>query len=135
MIARVITSRKRATRTCIMTRPLCLARAIHPNKGVILAQYLLRALVLGLALAQSAGATTITMWLRMTASHVCSQNADTRTPPRVMMVDISITLTWQYHFCHLLRSNGKDSEIGNCASREFMCPIICLCSRYGTKTF
>ncbi len=51
-----------------MTCPLCRVRAILLEEGVLLAQDLLCALVLGLALAQAAGATTITMWLRMTAS-------------------------------------------------------------------
>jgi hypothetical protein len=68
MITSAITSRKRATRLCTMTCPLCRVRAILLEEGVLLAQDLLCALVLGLALAQAAGATTITMWLRMTAS-------------------------------------------------------------------
>jgi hypothetical protein len=51
MIASAITSRKRATRPCIMTSPLHQARAIHLEEGVILIQDLLCNLVLGLALA------------------------------------------------------------------------------------
>jgi hypothetical protein len=51
MIAGAITSRKRATRSCIMTSPLCQAQTVHPEEGVILAQDLLCTHVLGLALA------------------------------------------------------------------------------------
>ncbi len=51
MIAGVITSRKRATRPCIMTSPLYQVQAICPEEGVVLAQDLLCALVLGLTLA------------------------------------------------------------------------------------
>ncbi len=51
-----------------MTSHLCRARAICLEEGVVLAQNLLCALVLGLALAQASGAMTITMWLRMTAN-------------------------------------------------------------------
>jgi hypothetical protein len=68
MIATTITSRKKATRPFIMTSPLHQAWAIHLDEGVVLAQDLLCALTPSLALAQAAGATTITMWLRMTAS-------------------------------------------------------------------
>jgi hypothetical protein len=75
MIASAITSRKRATRPCIMTSPLCRAQAIRPEEGVVLAQDLFCALVLGLPLAQAAGATTITIWLRMTTSQTCSPSA------------------------------------------------------------
>ncbi len=76
-----------------MTSPLCRAWAIRPKKGVILTQDLLCGLVLGLALAQAAGATTITMWLGMTPSHVRSPIMGTRTPPSVMTEDVSIALT------------------------------------------
>jgi hypothetical protein len=62
MIASVIISRKRATRPCAMTSPLSQVRTIFPEKGVALVQDLLPALVLGLALAQAAGATT--KWCR-----------------------------------------------------------------------
>jgi hypothetical protein len=61
MIARAITSRKRAMRPCIMTSPLSQAPAICPEKGVDLIQDLLCTLNLGLALAQVARATTIIM--------------------------------------------------------------------------
>jgi hypothetical protein len=44
-----------------MTSPLCPAQAICLEEGVVLVQDLLHALVLGLALARAAGATTITM--------------------------------------------------------------------------
>jgi hypothetical protein len=93
MIASVITSRKRATRPCIMTSPLCQMQAICTEEGVILAQDLLCALVLGLALALAAGAKATTMWLKMTASQVCYPSAGTRTPPRVMTADVFIALT------------------------------------------
>ncbi len=92
MIASAITLRKRATWPCIMTSPLCQARAICPEEGVVLDQDLLRTLILGLALAQAAGATTITMWLRTIASQARSPSTGTRSPPRVMTVDISIAL-------------------------------------------
>jgi hypothetical protein len=67
MITSAITSRKKATRPCIMTSPLCQARAACLEKGVVLVQDLLHALVLGLALARAAEATITTMWLKMTA--------------------------------------------------------------------
>jgi hypothetical protein len=51
MIASAITSRKRATRPCIMTSPLYQTQAICPEEGGVLAQDLLCTLVLGLALA------------------------------------------------------------------------------------
>ncbi len=76
-----------------MTSPLCHAQAIFLEEGVILAQDLLCALDLVLALAQAAGAKTITMWLGMTASQACSPSTGTRTPPRVMTVDVYIALT------------------------------------------
>jgi hypothetical protein len=56
MIAGAITSRKRATRPCIMTSPLCQALAICPEEGVDLVPDLL--CILGPVLAQAAGATT-----------------------------------------------------------------------------
>ncbi len=95
MIASAITSRKITTRPCIMTSPLCWAPATCPEEGVDLAQDLLCALILGLglALAQAAGAMTITMWLRMIASWVQPPSAGTCTPPRVMTADVSIALT------------------------------------------
>jgi hypothetical protein len=70
MIASAITSRKRATRPCIMTSPLCQAPAICPEEGVNLVPDLLCALVLVLALAhaQAAGATTTIMSNKMIAS-------------------------------------------------------------------
>jgi hypothetical protein len=43
-------------------------RAICPENGVVLAQDLLHALAFGFALTETAGAKTITMCLRMTAS-------------------------------------------------------------------
>jgi hypothetical protein len=66
-----------------------------PEEGVILIQDLLCALilVLGLAIAQAARAMTITMWPKMTAGLICPSSVGTRTPPRVTMVDVSITLT------------------------------------------
>jgi hypothetical protein len=90
MIASTITSRKRATRPCIMTSPLCQAWAIGPGEAV---EDLLCTLVLGLALAQAAGTAIITMWLRMTASRARSPSMGTCTPPSVMMGDVSIALT------------------------------------------
>jgi hypothetical protein len=65
MIASAITPRKRATRPCIMTSPLSQVPAIHPEKEFNLVQDLLRALDLGLALAQVARATTIIMSTKM----------------------------------------------------------------------
>jgi hypothetical protein len=44
-----------------MTSPLCSVQAICPEEGVVLAQDLLCTLVVGLTLAQAAGAMTITM--------------------------------------------------------------------------
>jgi hypothetical protein len=57
MIAGKITSRKRATRPCIMTSPLCQAPAIQLEEGVDHIPDHLQAL--GLALTQAVRATTI----------------------------------------------------------------------------
>ncbi len=75
-----------------MTSPLCQARAIRPEEGVALPQDLLCTLILGLNLAQAAGATTITIWLRMIASQARPPSVGTHTLLRVMMADVSITL-------------------------------------------
>jgi hypothetical protein len=93
MIASAITPRKRVTRPCTMTSPLCWAWSIFPEEGVILVQDLLRALVLGLALALAAGAMTTTMWLKMTAGRMQSPSTITCTSLRVTTADISIALT------------------------------------------
>jgi hypothetical protein len=92
MIASAITPRKRATKPCIMTSPLCRARAIFPEEEVDLVQDLLCALVLGLALAQAAGATTTIMLTKMIASQVQPPSTSICTP-RTMMTDITITQT------------------------------------------
>jgi hypothetical protein len=76
-----------------MTSLLCQAWAICPEEGVVLAQDLLCALVLGLAVAQAAGAMAITMWPRVTASQVCYPSVGPHTPPRVMTEDVPIALT------------------------------------------
>jgi hypothetical protein len=68
MIARAITSRKRATRPCTIISPLRQAPAIHPEQGVDLVPDLLYALALILALAQAAGATKTIMSNNMIAS-------------------------------------------------------------------
>jgi hypothetical protein len=56
-----------------MTSPLCQALAIHPEEGVDLVPDLLHALVLGLALAQAAGATTTIILTKMIASQAQPQ--------------------------------------------------------------
>ncbi len=66
MIASTINPRKGATRPCIMTSPPSQMPPIHPEKEVDLVQDLLRALDLGLALAQAARAMTIIMSTKMT---------------------------------------------------------------------
>ena len=76
-----------------MTSPLHQVPAICLEEGVNLVPDHLCNLGLGLALAQAAGAMTITMWLRMTASQARFPSAGTRTPPRVMTADTSIALT------------------------------------------
>ena len=70
MIASAITSRKRVTKPCTMTSHQ--APAICPKEGVDLAPDYLHALalVLGLALAQAAGATANIMLIKMIASLV-----------------------------------------------------------------
>jgi hypothetical protein len=73
-----------------MTSPLCQAWAIFPEEGVVLVQDLLCALVIVLALAQAARATSITMWLKMTAGQIRPSSAGTCTPQRVTTMDISI---------------------------------------------
>jgi hypothetical protein len=90
MIASVITSRKRVTRPCTMTSPLCQAPAIRPEKGVDID--LLHALALILALAQAAGAMKITMLNNMIASQAQRPNTGVPTP-RTMMMDITIART------------------------------------------
>jgi hypothetical protein len=92
MIASAITSRKRATRPCTMTSPLCQAPAILLEKGVNLVPDLLCALALILALAQAEGATKTVMLNNMIASQVQPPNTGVRIP-RMMMMDITITQT------------------------------------------
>jgi hypothetical protein len=70
MIASAIISRKSATRPCIMTSPPCQATAICPEEGVNLVPDFFCVLVLGLALAQAAGATTTIMSTKVIASQV-----------------------------------------------------------------
>ncbi len=120
MIASAMTSRKRATRPWIMTSPLRWARAIFPEEGAVFAQDLLHTLVLGLALAQAAGATTIIMWLRMTASQARPPSTGTCTPLKVMTADISITLTRAIPFlpASLLQRRRKVSAPRNRTMRQ-----------------
>ena len=76
MIASTITSRKRVTRPCTMTSPLCQAPAGCPEKGVNVD--LVCALALVLALVQAAGATKIIMSNNMIASQAQRPNAGVR---------------------------------------------------------
>ncbi len=76
-----------------MTSPLSQAWTTCPEKGFALAQDLLCTLVLSLALAQAAGATTTIMCPMMIASQARSQSAGICTSQRVMMADVSIALT------------------------------------------
>jgi hypothetical protein len=92
MIASMNTSRKRATRPCIITSPLCQAPAICPEEGVNLVLDLLCTLVLVLTLAQAAGATATIMSNNMIASQAQPPNAGICTQ-RTMMTDITITHT------------------------------------------
>ncbi len=92
MIASAITSRKRATRPCTMTSPLCQVPVIRPEDGVDLVSDLLCALALVLALAQAAGATITIMLNNMIASRAQPPNVGVRIP-RTMMTDITITRT------------------------------------------
>ncbi len=78
MISSTITSRKKATRPC--------------NRKVALAQDLLLALIPILIWAAAAGATPTIMCLIMTASQADPSSTITHTP-RMMMTDVSITLT------------------------------------------
>jgi hypothetical protein len=89
MIASAITPRKKATMPCIMTTPFCQAPEICPEEGVDLVQDLLCALVLGLSLAQAAGATTTIMSTKMIASQAQPPCMGIHTP-RTMMTDITI---------------------------------------------
>ncbi len=93
MIASVISPRKRVTRPCTTTSPLCWAQTPYPKKGVALAQDFFRALGLGLAHAWAAGATKTIMWLMVIASQEHSLSMGIYTPPRVMTADVSIALT------------------------------------------
>jgi hypothetical protein len=92
MIASTITSRKRATRLCTMTSPLCQAPAICPGEVVDLIPDLLCALALILALAQAAGATKTIMLNNMIASQAQPPNAGVHIK-RTMMTDITIAWT------------------------------------------
>jgi hypothetical protein len=92
MIAGAITSRKRVTRPCIMTIPLCQAPAICLEEGVNLVPDLLCVLILGLALTKTAGATTTIMSTKMIASLAQPPSAGICTP-RTTMTDITITWT------------------------------------------
>jgi hypothetical protein len=92
MIASTITPRKRVTRPCIMTSPLCQAQAICPEEGVVLVQDLLCTLILGPVLTQVAGARTTIMWSKMTAGQIRPSSAGSCTPPRVTMMDAFIAL-------------------------------------------
>jgi hypothetical protein len=92
MIASMITSKKRATRPCTMTSPLCQAQAIHPEEGVNLVPDLLRALALVLALTQAVGATNTIMSNNMIASQTQPPNVGVCIP-RMMMTDITIART------------------------------------------
>jgi hypothetical protein len=96
MIAGTITSRKRVTRPCIMTSPLCQALAICLEEGADLVPDHLRAL--GLALAQAAGATITIMLTRIIASRVQPPSTGIHPStgictPRMTMTDITITRT------------------------------------------
>jgi hypothetical protein len=93
MITSTITPRKRATRPCIMTSPLSRAPVICPEKEVDLVQDLLRALNLGLALAQAVGAMTTIMSTKMIASQAQTPSTGTPTPPRMTTADAFIALT------------------------------------------
>jgi hypothetical protein len=92
MIASKITPRRRVTRPCIMTSPLCWVLAIYPEQGVDLVQALLHALILGLALAQAAGATTTIMLTKMITSRAQPPSA-VICIPRTTMTDITIART------------------------------------------
>jgi hypothetical protein len=97
MIASAITSRKRVTRPCTITSPQ--VRAICPKEGVDLVPDHLCILVLGLALAQAAGATATVMLIKMTASLVqhpskgIHPSMGTHTPPRMTTADAFIART------------------------------------------
>ncbi len=90
IIASAITSRKRATRPCIVTSPLCQAPTFHLGEGVNLVPDLLCILILGLALAQAVGATTTITSIKMIASQAQLPSAGICTP-RTTMTDITIT--------------------------------------------
>jgi hypothetical protein len=95
MIAGAITLRKRAMRPCMMTSPLCQAPAICLEEGVNLVPDLLHLQVLGLALAQAAGATLIIMLTKTIAGQVQPPSTGIHPStgictPRTMMTDITI---------------------------------------------
>jgi hypothetical protein len=69
-----------------MTSPLCRVPEICPEEGVNLVPDLLRALVLILALPQSAGATKTIMSNNMIASRVQPPNTGVCIPKTMMMV-------------------------------------------------
>jgi hypothetical protein len=100
MIPGMITSRKRATRPCIMTSPLSQVPAIFLEEGVALVPDHLCALGLALCLplAQAAGAATTIMLTKTIASQVqppstgIHPSTDICTP-KTMMMDITIAQT------------------------------------------
>jgi hypothetical protein len=101
MIASAFTSRKRVTRPCTMTSPLCQALAVCPEKGVNLD--LLCALALVLALAQAVEAMKTIMSNNMTTSQAQRPNAGVCIL-RTMMTGISIARTRAIEFSTLMNS-------------------------------
>ncbi len=99
MIASAITSRKRVTRPCTMTSPLCRALAVCPEKGVNLD--LLPALALVLALAQAAGVTKIIMSNNIITSQAQRPNVGVCTLKTMMTY---ITIAWTRAIVFLLPS-------------------------------
>jgi hypothetical protein len=100
MIASAITSRKRATRPCIMTSFLHQAPATCLEEGVDLVPDHLQALVLALslALAQAAGAATTIMLTKTIASRVKPQSTGIHPSTGIhtlmtMMTDITSAWT------------------------------------------
>jgi hypothetical protein len=99
MIASMITSRKRVTKPCTMTSPQAPAICLKEGANLVPDQLRALVLVLGLALAQVAGATATIMLIKMTASLVqhpskgIHPSTCNRTPLRVTTVDAFIART------------------------------------------
>jgi hypothetical protein len=125
MIASLITSRKRATRPCIMTSSLHQAQTPCPEKELLLFKILSPPAVAG---AKTTITTTITYCV-IAESQADLSIAITHSPLRTMAMDMSIALTRTIMFLppSLLQRQRKVSTSTNgesCQQRKFVFPMV-----------